>query len=199
MSAMAGDVRVVEEDAGALVEYARVSIAFEVASVFRVEVIEGGLGGMRLVEEAVARPFVKDYDRIEGEGPTRWAARWDLSRWGVLSAFEGDFRVAGAVVAWDTPGVDMLGGRTDVAALWDLRVQPAHRGRGIGRRLLRAAASWAAARGCSALTIETQNNNAGACRFYAREGCVLAAVDRYAYPTLPEETQLIWRLELPRR
>jgi hypothetical protein len=27
-------------------------------------------------------------------------------------------------------------------------------------------------------------------------GCSLAAVDRFAYPDLPEETRLIWHLDL---
>ena len=78
------DIR--EETPSALAEYGEIPIAFTVESRYRVEQIEGGLGGMRLVEEAVATPYVKDYDAISGEGPTRWAKRWDLSNWGVLSA-----------------------------------------------------------------------------------------------------------------
>jgi hypothetical protein len=31
---------------------------------------------------AVADPYVKDYDAIEGEGPSRWAKRFDVSTWG---------------------------------------------------------------------------------------------------------------------
>lgn len=50
---------------------------------------------------------------------------------GVLSAFDGPSRVGGAVVAWRTPGADMLEGRDDLAVLWDIRVHPEYRGRGI--------------------------------------------------------------------
>jgi ribosomal protein S18 acetylase RimI-like enzyme len=96
------------------------------------------------------------------------------------------------VVAWSTPGVHLLDGRDDVAVLWDIRVSPAHRGTGVGSALFRAAESWAAARGCDWLKIETQNINVRACRFYRRMGCTLGAIDRFAYPELPDEVQLLW-------
>jgi len=35
-----------------------------------------------------------------------------------------DRRLGGAVVAFDTAGVDLLGGRSELAVLWDIRVQP---------------------------------------------------------------------------
>ncbi|MGZ8471829.1 MAG: hypothetical protein ACXWZ7_20745 [Gemmatirosa sp.] len=40
--------------------------------------------------------------------------------------------------------------------------------------------------------METQNVNVAACRFYAHQGCILGAVHRFAYPTLPDEAQLLW-------
>ena len=46
------------------------------------------------------------------------------------------------------------------------------------------------------MEVETQNINVSACRFYARQGCVLSAVNRFAYPELPDEVQLIWRKDL---
>lgn len=46
------------------------------------------------------------------------------------------------------------------------------------------------------LKIETQNTNAPACRFYARRGCVLRAIRRFAYPLLPNEVELLWYKEL---
>ena len=92
----------------------------------------------------------------------------------------------------------MLEGRTDVALLWDIRVAPAVRNRGIGAALLAAGEGWARARGALALEVETQNTNVPACRFYARHGFTLRAVRRGAYPELPDEVQLIWRKELIR-
>ena len=117
---------------------------------------------------------------------------------GVLSAFDGPSRVGGAVVAWRTPGADMLEGRDDLAVLWDIRVHPEYRGRGIGARLFRRAAGWARDQGCVVLKIETQNINVPACRFYASQGCELRAVHLNAYPELPHEVQLLWYLDLTR-
>ena len=62
----------------------------------------------------------------------------------------------------------------------------------MGFALLQAVEDWARARGCRQLKVETQNINVAACKFYARQGFVLAAVDRFAYPTLPHEIQLLW-------
>jgi ribosomal protein S18 acetylase RimI-like enzyme len=80
--------------------------------------------------------------------------------------------------------------------LWDIRVVPERRGHGIGTALFRAAEAFAAARGCRELKVETQNVNVPACRFYQRHGCVLRTVNRFAYPALPDEVQLIWTKSL---
>ena len=175
-----------------LADYGAVPIAFAVHEVLDVVPDDGGLGGLRLVPRRLAEPYVKDYDAIAGEDPVRWVRRFDVARWGVLAALVEGERVGGAVIAFDTPGVDMLEGRRDLAVLWDLRVAPAVRGRGVGQALFAAAARWAADRGCSWLKVETQNVNVPACRFYARQGCTLGAIHRLAYPTLPDEAQLLW-------
>jgi GNAT superfamily N-acetyltransferase len=185
----------------ALDEYARISIAFLVDRILEVAPVDGGLNGMSLAETPIADPYVKDYDALEGEGPTRWATHFDLSNWGLLSAFLDGARAGGAALALRTENLHMLDGRDDVAALWDIRVAPEARGSGVGSALFRAAEDWAAARGCGWLKIETQNVNAAACRFYQRMGCSLGAIDRFAYPDLPAEVQLLWWKELraPRR
>lgn len=188
---MAVDVR--EESAAALPELARIPIWFEVRSVLDVA---DDAGGFDLSERSLDAPWVKDYDAIGGEGPTSWADRFDLSRWGFLSARVDGRMVGAAAVAFDTPGVDMLEGRRDLAVLWDLRVAPDARGQGVGSALFRAAEEWARARGCTRLKIETQNVNVPACSFYAAQGCVLGAANRSAYPALPDEIQLLWYKEL---
>jgi GNAT superfamily N-acetyltransferase len=194
--APAVEVRATPASAAALAGYGDVSIAFTARAVLDVVPAAGGLGGLTLVPRALAEPYVKDYDALAGESPARWARRFDVARWVVLAAHLDGARVGGAVVAFDTPGVDMLEGRRDLAVLWDLRVAPAARGRGAGHALFSAAVSWAAARGCRWLKVETQNVNVDACRFYARQGCTLGAIHRFAYPELPEEAQLLWYKEI---
>ncbi len=183
---------------GALGEHGRISIAFVVDRILEVTLADGGFGGMSLAETLVPDPYVKDYDAIAGAAPARWAGRFDVSNWGLIGACRDGARVGGAVVALRTAGLRMLGGRDDVAVLWDIRVAPEQRGAGVGAALFRAAGDWARARGCGWLKIETQNVNVAACRFYQKMGCTLGGIDRFAYPQLPGEVQLWWKALQPR-
>ncbi len=189
-------VDVAEEPAPSLADYASIPIAFQVRSVLDVADAADGPGGWVLTERALDTPYLKDYDALPGEHPTGWPGRFDVSGWGWLAARVEGRRAGGAAVAFRTPGLPMLEGRGDLAALWDIRVAPEARGRGVGGALFRAAEAWARARGCRQLRVETQNVNVPACRFYARQGCVLASVDRSAYPGLPDEMQLVWHKAL---
>ena len=185
---------------GGLAEHGRISIAFVVDRILEGILADGGLGGIGLSETPVATPYVKDYDAIDGEGPARWAGCFDISNWGMIGAYQDGVRVGGAVIALRTAGLHMLASRDDLAVLWDIRVAPGQRGSGAGSALFRAAEGWAAARGCRWLKAETQNVNVAACRFYRAMGCTLGAIDRFAYPGLPSETQLLWwkALQAPR-
>jgi GNAT superfamily N-acetyltransferase len=187
---------ILEEPIARLAEYGRVPIAFRVETRLEVTPIDAGLGGFALEERAVNPPYIKDYDAIEGGDPASWADRIDPSHWGILAAFHMGSRVGGAMLVHGAENIDMLEGRADLAVLWDLRVHPDHRGRGLGHRLFRAAEAWALARGCRRLKVETQNINVPACRFYARQGCTLGAIDRFAYPDCPDEVQLLWYKDL---
>jgi ribosomal protein S18 acetylase RimI-like enzyme len=188
------EIEVREEPIAALAEFAKVPVAFEVRSVFDVAVSDDG-AHVDLTERPLASPYVKDYDAI-GDGPGQWGNRFDLSKWGVIAARSRGRVLGGAVIAFHTPDVMMLEGRDDLAVLWDIRVAPEARGRGIGSALFRAAEKWAMEKRCSELKIETQNVNVPACRFYRRQGCVIRSVRRSAYPDLPDEIQLLWYKEL---
>ncbi|MDQ7792940.1 MAG: GNAT family N-acetyltransferase [bacterium] len=188
-------MRIVEEQVGeALGAHATVPIAFEVTCRLRLELVDRGLHGIRLIREPVDPPYVKDYD--QEEHPLRWQETWDTRNWGLISALDGTRRAGGAVIAWRTAGVNMLRGRDDLAVLWDIRVHPGYRRQGVGRRLFAAAVDWARARECADFLVETQNINVPACALYASMGCELAAISSFAYPRQPEEAQLLWRLRL---
>jgi len=184
-------VQITEESVDALADYAGVPIAFDVHTVLEVVGTDGGPRGLVLRERPLDAPYVKDYDAADG-GPVSWPDRFDLAQWGLFIARDGARPVGGAAVALETSGVEMLVGREDLGVLWDLRVAPDARSRGVGAALFETAATWAAARGCRRLEVETQNVNVPACRFYERMGCALGAIHRFAYPDLPGETQLLW-------
>ena len=188
------DCEIVEESLTRLAEHGEIPIQFEVRSVLEIEGDDPD--SAILLERQLKQTWIKDYDAIEGEGPTRWARRWDVSNWGLLAAFVEGRRVAGCVLAYNTDGVNKLEGRDDVVAVWDIRVHPDYRGRGIGRRLFDAAVQWARDRHCRELRVETQNINVPACRFYERQGCRLSSINRSAYEAFPEEVELIWSLHL---
>ncbi|HUG28149.1 MAG TPA: GNAT family N-acetyltransferase [Gemmatimonadales bacterium] len=190
-------VEIRQEPPSALTEYARVPIAFEVRERLAIVAPHARLGGLRLVAEPVNPPYWKDYDALLENHPTTWARRYDMAGWGILAAYLGAERTGGAVVVCGAPGVEMLEGRADLAVLWDLRVAPEWQGQGIGAALFRAAEVWAVARGASCLKVETQDINVAACRFYARQGCVLGGFRRFAYFDLPDEAQLLWYKSLP--
>jgi GNAT superfamily N-acetyltransferase len=187
-------IDVAEEPMTALAEYALLPIAFSVDQVM--DVTARAEGGFALSTRRVDVPYVKDYDAVDGEGPLHWSHRFDVSNWTLFTARVAGGRVGGATVAFDTPGLTMLEGRRDVSVLWDIRVAPNARGKGIGSALFDKVEAWARARSCRRLKVETQNINVPACGFYARQGCKLRAVHHAAYPELPEEIQLLWYKDL---
>lgn len=171
--------------------YATLPGAFETDKVCKVAVEAGALV---LVEQDLPRTFAKDYDRFED--PRQWPRLFDTSRWALLSAWRGAVRVGGGIVARATLGVDMLEGRSDLAVLWDLRVDRSERRRGVGAALIDRAGTWAREQGCTELKVETQDTNPAACALYGRQGFTLAQASPGAYVELPDEVRLIWRKPL---
>jgi GNAT superfamily N-acetyltransferase len=180
--------------------YDNIPTWFRVESIFRVEVLDGGLGGFALVEETVAEPYLRDFDAMGEDNPTSWSGRFDTSEWGLLVALEGDTPVGGATIAVGAPVYPMdRFQRKDLAVLWDLRVHPEHRGRGIGSKLFLHAADWARQRRWGQLGLETDSANVPACRFYTRHGCELGAIHRFGYAGCPDvsaNAMLLWYLDL---
>lgn len=182
----------------ALAEYGGILTSFEVREVLDVEAAEPS-AGFRLTPRLIAKPYVKDYDSRAEERPTAWPDRFDTSQWILMVARSEGRPVGGAAVACRTAGLNMLEGRSDLAVLWDIRVVPEVRRRGVGAALFRAAEAWALDAGCRQLKVETQNINAPACLFYARQGCDLRRVHYGAYGECPDEVQLLWYKDLTPR
>lgn len=128
-------------DAEALPLYATIPISFTVSSAFRVEAVDGGLGGFALIEEPVTEPYVKwtHHDQGDDPDPLLWPREFDVSHWGFFLALAAGRPAGGSVVAVDTPAVHMLENRPDLAVLWDIRVRPDLRRHGLGTRLFQAA------------------------------------------------------------
>ena len=80
---------------------------------------------------------------------------------------------AGEVVGYAYAGIegaDYMALRGPAGVLHDLVVDPGHRGRGVGRRLLDAALDALAARGAPRVVLSTAARNAAAQRLFERAG-----------------------------
>ncbi|MFS0838857.1 GNAT family N-acetyltransferase [Paenibacillus sp. 1P03SA] len=79
----------------------------------------------------------------------------------------------------------------------DIKVAPAYRKFGIGRKLIDEAKDWAKSGGMPGIMLETQNNNVRACKFYESCGFVLGGFDSCLYKGLDKQSQevaLYWYL-----
>ncbi|MFO7792881.1 MAG: GNAT family N-acetyltransferase [Candidatus Saliniplasma sp.] len=191
------DIRLKEISLEDIDEYVEIPITFEVNRIYDVRLIHQGLGGIKLVEKELDESYMKDYG--DDSDIKRLQKEFDTTNWGFFTALFENEVVGGVIIAYDTEGVNMLSGRNDIAVVWDIRVHPEFRGKGIGHSLFQKAVEWSKKRDCKLLKVETQNVNVPACNFYVKEGCRLGCVDRYAYmgeENLSHETMLIWYLGL---
>lgn len=179
------EVRASEASRAGLVVHAVTPIAFEVRA--RFDPTTGA-------DIPVEPPWVKDYD--QRSPPLSWADEFDVSQWAILAAHRDRRVVGGAVLAWRTPGLDLLDRRDDRVVVWDLRVAPHARGSGVGRALWEAAERWARARDAREIRVETQDVNAPACHFYAAMGCAPIHVEADVYRDFPDELQILWHKDL---
>lgn len=68
-----------------------------------------------------------------------------------------------------------------------------YRGSGVGTLLLHQAEEWAKQRNLIGMSLETQDDNLGACRFYVKQGFILGGVDTLKQSYNPDiETTLYW-------
>jgi GNAT superfamily N-acetyltransferase len=176
--------------------YDAIPMRVNVKRIYRLVRVDQGLGGLMLQEEAVDG-YIKDLGVYEEA--TRYEEQFDITNWVFYMAFAGDKPIGAVTVAAQTENVNMLEGRSDLSVLWDLRVDDAYKGRGVGTQLFQLAAEWSRSKGFTQLKIECQNNNVPACHFYQKQGAVIGKIDAYAYwhdPAVRDEVQLIWYLTL---
>ena len=81
----------------------------------------------------------------------------------------------------------------------ELVVDTEFRAKGVGHALMTRAIQWAKQQHFPGITLETQDNNVPACKFYEKCGFVLTGFDLYAYKNLDNasEIALYWYLIFP--
>jgi ribosomal protein S18 acetylase RimI-like enzyme len=181
-------VEIRRDESRSLSAYAAISSAYEVRAALQVPRV----GVRALPSRIVSTAYRKDYDAIPGNHPRDWPTRFAVERAEFIAAYRSGERIGGAVAVVDPSDVAKLGGEAPLALLWDLRVAPAVRGRGVGRALLAAMEARVREIGLPGIVVETQDINVAACRLYAGAGFRITSVDAHAYIELPGETQIIW-------
>jgi ribosomal-protein-alanine N-acetyltransferase len=78
----------------------------------------------------------------------------------------------------------------------NLAVEPEHRGRGLGRRLLADVLDEAARRGASRATLEVRRSNRVAIHLYEQMGFAEAGVRRAYYTNPVEDALILWKTGL---
>ena len=79
------------------------------------------------------------------------------------------------------------------AYIENIAVRSSFRKSGVGHLLLEAAETWAKEQSLIGLSLEAQNDNLIACRFYVKEGFVLGGVDTLKQSANPEiDITLYW-------
>jgi len=179
--------RIIQVDNSRLSEFNKIPISFEVHSIY--EVIDNN-EQIKLIERPLLTSYVKDYDQLNSNLSESWS-NMDTTNWRIFLALDetqNDKPVGGAIVTMPE------------CILYDLRVAPSHRRLGVGRALLEHAIQWAKQQGVTTcMSIETQNTNVTACRFYAAMGAKLGDIDRNAYRNDEEvkhEIRLNWYIDL---
>jgi GNAT superfamily N-acetyltransferase len=122
--------------------------------------------------------FLETYDEVAADADDRWAARVGASTGEgdqlVLLALDGGRPVGMAGIARE------IGQRRrHRATLWGVWLDPACRGRGVGRRLVQEALDWAARAGVRAVYLEVVESEDPSWSLYGRLVFVRREVDPF--------------------
>ena len=173
-------------------QYDNIISKYSTTKKYQITKINRGLGGfeMNLIDVDL---YEKEFD----EKTSKWLSYFnDISNWKIYVAKDDDKLIGGCVVATKTKGCNMLEGRDDLAVLWDIRVIDGYKHQGIGQHLIDLAINYSKENGFKQFKIECQNTNPAAVNFYHKQGAILCAINEYAYSDYPNETQLLWYLDL---
>lgn len=177
-------------------KYDKIPMLIHVKSIFRLEKIENGIGGI-LLKEIPVEEYIKDLGVYEEVA--KYSNEFDITNWTFFMAFDNELPIGAVTIVSKTKGVHMLDDRADMSVLWDIRVDDRYKQQGVGTKLFTMAVEWSKSNGFKQMKIECQNNNVQACRFYHKHGAVLGKIDEYAYykdTDIKDEVQLIWYLNL---
>lgn len=186
-------IEVRNETASSLPEYDLLSANISVTHVY--EVLERPEEPPTLLLKPLPKPAWLHYDQLS-RPPSLWPTLWDTDGWRFIGIFADGQRAGCATIACGAKQLALRDGRSDVALLWDMRVAPQYRRRGLGTVLLRAVVSALKHEEVTKLKIRTQNTNVAACCLYARAGCRLVGAEPNSYRGDASELDLIWLLDL---
>ncbi|HZZ37322.1 MAG TPA: GNAT family N-acetyltransferase [Caulobacteraceae bacterium] len=148
---------------------AAIDTSFSTETIFRVEV---GEEAIRLREVTLDRPLARRLPLDDLADPDR---PWETA----FVAVDGQ-----AIVGFVATARSSWSGRL---TLWHLYVEPARRGRGVGRALVARVMDEAVASGAEHVWLETSNLNVPAVAFYRRLGFALCGADTTLYAGTPAE------------
>lgn len=122
--------------------------------------------------------FLETYDEVAADDLDVWAAR------AAASTGEGDQLILIALQGGEPVGMAGIAReigqrRRHRATLWGVWLDPRHRGRGVGRRLVQAALDWARERDVRAVYLEVVENEDPSWSLYGRLGFVRREVDPF--------------------
>jgi GNAT superfamily N-acetyltransferase len=112
-----------------------------------------------------------------GQRTAAWRANLDDAQKFVRAAYDGESPV-GFIIAGPATDPAIVGADGHVLALY---VLASHHGRGLGRRLMGAAAGWWLERGGTALGLGVLQANHRATAFYARLGGLVTRTGAYSW------------------
>ena len=176
--------------------YDEVPMVVHVKTVLIPRHLDNGLGGI-IFDEVAVEPYIRN---IAYQNASGYKKDFDISNWAFFMAFDEDKPVGAVTAVSKTKDIGMLDKRDDLCVLWDIRIDDAYKGMGVGTKLFNMVKDWSRNNNLKQIKIECQTNNVPACKFYAKQGAVLRKYDEYTclnfHDVREHEIEVIWYLDL---